>query len=241
MIKEIVPLCTGYICYQELGGELLPAISWLIAHKEGFILVDTGMCDTERACNYHHRGSRQEEGFDIRSQLLKRGLKPSDIGMIIFTHLHWDHCANIDAFPNAELVVSRDELNFALDPLPPYYRSYEINLPGIRPNFLGKNFKTISRPTSIIPKITIIPTPGHTPGHISVMVEGKKNVYALAGDAVFTYENLQPDFETGIPVRPLRKFVDAEKMWSSLLFLASSGAIVLPSHERRVLQNSLYM
>lgn len=55
-------------------------------------------------------------------------MRPEDIDMIVLTHLHWDHCYNLEKFPNAEIYVQKSEIKYALDPLPCHRYSYEIRL-----------------------------------------------------------------------------------------------------------------
>ncbi|MBL0290815.1 MAG: hypothetical protein IPQ15_09135 [Betaproteobacteria bacterium] len=55
---------------------MTPSLCWLVTGGEKNVLVDTGMCDTERANKWHHAGSKQEPGEAIHEQLPKFGLKP---------------------------------------------------------------------------------------------------------------------------------------------------------------------
>lgn len=72
--------------------EEYPVFTYLVEGGDKLLLVDTGMAYTERADKYHHHGSYQPEGMAIADQLAKIGYKPEDIDIVVFTHLHWDHC-----------------------------------------------------------------------------------------------------------------------------------------------------
>jgi len=109
--------------------------------------------------DWHHPGSRQEPGEAIHEQLKHIGINPSDIELVIFTHLHWDHCHNLNKFPNARLVVSAQEHAFALDPIPPYYKSYEHHKLGKRAPFIGAQFEVVDGEAEILPGITVFPSP----------------------------------------------------------------------------------
>ena len=78
MSYSIVPINTGFILvnggYVTFGGDSqnkveIPATAWLVTDGKENILVDTGMCDTQRAHEWHHPGSYQPEGFKIEERL----------------------------------------------------------------------------------------------------------------------------------------------------------------------------
>lgn len=60
------------------------------------------MSDTAHSQKYHHDGL-QEPGQAIHEQLAKLGIGCDEFDMILFPHLHWDHCYNLDHFPQARL------------------------------------------------------------------------------------------------------------------------------------------
>lgn len=72
--------------------EEYPVFTYLVEGGGKLLLVDTGMAYTERADKYHHHGSHQPEGMSIVEQLAALGYKPEEIDIVVFTHLHWDHC-----------------------------------------------------------------------------------------------------------------------------------------------------
>ena len=110
----------------------LPVFTFLIEGGKELILVDTGMAWTERADKYHHPGSYQPEGMAIHEQLAKIGYSCADIDKVIFTHMHWDHIFYMEKFNKAQFVAQREEYEFALNPIPLYYKSYEHPALGVR-------------------------------------------------------------------------------------------------------------
>lgn len=244
----IRPLRTGVItvdkgAYITRGvglGEMvdIPAIAWYLTDGRRRLLVDTGMCDTELA-DWHHPGSRQEPGEAIHERLRDIGVDPADIELIIFTHLHWDHCHNLDKFPNARCVVSAREYSFALDPIPPYYKTYEHYKLGKTAPFIGVAFDKIDGQSEVLPGLSVFPTPGHSPGHQSVAVNTTEGVYVIAGDAVFAYDNLAPAGEH-IPFTIMGRFMDIIASWHSLEEIASRADVVLPGHDMRVMDVEVY-
>ena len=115
----------------------LPVFTFLIEGGKKLILVDTGMAWTERADKYHHPGSYQPEGMAIHEQLAKIGYSCADIDKVIFTHMHWDHIFYMEKFTKAQFVAQREEYEFALNPIPLYYKSYEHPALGVRRPFEG--------------------------------------------------------------------------------------------------------
>lgn len=217
----------------------IPALAWLIQGGEKLILVDTGMAETKMA-DWHHKGSYQDEGMDICSQLKKIGVDPAEIDLIIFTHLHWDHCYHMKKFVNAEYLVHKKELEFALDPIPPYYRSYESPVLGMEPPFHNVTFKVVEGEEQIIPGVTVFPTPGHSPGHQSVEVLTESGNYIIAGDAVFTELNLKGAPDEKLPYLPIGRFTSYLEMWDSLDKIAKRSNLILPGHDLKVLEKEVY-
>ncbi len=245
MSFKIIPINTGFIRASEgliaRGGNEnkyleIPAVAWYLHNDKEKILVDTGMCSTERAVKWHHSGSYQPEGYRIDEQLAKLGVSPDDINTIIFTHLHWDHCSNLNLFENAELIVSKAELDFAKDPIPTYYKAYEHPILGLQPPFEGRDFTEIEGEYKYNEDITIFPTPGHSVGHQSVSVKGVDDNYIITGDAVYSYKNLKGNPEIHSKFTPLGRYVNIIGVWNSMEEITKRGGIILPGHDMSVFE-----
>ncbi|RJX32501.1 MAG: N-acyl homoserine lactonase family protein [Desulfarculus sp.] len=230
----------GYITRgQGLGIEVeIPATAWYLSDGQHKVLVDTGMCHTDLA-HWHHGGSQQGPDQAVHKCLARLGVDPADIELIIFTHLHWDHCHNLDQFPRARMVVSQTELAFALEPIPPYYKSYEYSALGKRAPFLNRNFEQINGEVDVLPGLTIFPTPGHSPGHQSVAVSTSGGVHVITGDAVFAYVNLQPA-GPHLPFNIMGRFADIVASWHSLEEITRRADVVLPGHDMAVFDSPVY-
>jgi glyoxylase-like metal-dependent hydrolase (beta-lactamase superfamily II) len=245
---RITPLKTGTIIVDkggyitrgtDIGKEVeIPATAWYVTDGRHKIMVDLGMCQTELA-DWHHPGSWQEPGEAVHEGLQDIGVEPGEIEMIIFTHLHWDHCHNIDQFTNARLMVHEKELAFALDPLPLYYKSYEHQKLGKQAPFLNVKFETVTGESEVLPGIRVFPTPGHCPGHQSVAVDTEGGVHVIAGDAVFAYDNLRPAGEH-LPFTIMGRFMDIAASWHSLEEIVRRADFVLPGHDQRVMDVAVY-
>lgn len=237
----IKPILTGYqyldkgnyATFRKGTGKILemPVFAFLIEGGGHKFLVDTGMSDTEHSVKYHHDG-RQENGQAIHEQLHKMGIKTSEIEKIIFTHLHWDHCFNLEQFKEAELIVSRKEYEFALNPIPFYWASYEYpKATGLTPPFAGRKFTLTEGETEIAEGIYVIPTPGHSPGHSAVSVNTKKGNYMIVGDLMFLRENLEEDKEHGWPFTPPGRFCNILEIWSSIELVKERADFVVMTHD----------
>jgi N-acyl homoserine lactone hydrolase len=239
MDVRIYPLNTGFIKLdkgsyitpgKDNGVEVeVPTWAYYVTDGKENILVDTGMSETERA-DWHHPGSYQPEGYRIDERLAGLGLQPDEIHTVIFTHLHWDHCSNMKLFRNAKYYVHARELRFALDPHILYYKSYESKKLGGAPPFEDASFETVEREYTYNHFITLLPTPGHCPGHQSVGVQTNGGLYVIAGDAVFADENLEPDEHRGLPFTPMGRYVNVFEMFASMESIFKKADHILTGH-----------
>ena len=135
------------------------------------ILVDTGVEEFMAPDDLEER-----TGFPVRpfeEALETIYWKPEDIEIVIHTHLHNDHCENDSLCSNAEFYVQKAELDFCMNPHPIDHRYYPDVLDGV-------NLKVIEGDTEIVEGISVIFTPGHTPGGQSVVIQ------TSAGKAIIT-------------------------------------------------------
>jgi glyoxylase-like metal-dependent hydrolase (beta-lactamase superfamily II) len=217
----------------------IPDFAFLIEGGQQLMLVDTGMSWTERATTYHHPGSHQPEGMAIHEQLAKLGIDPSEIGIIAITHLHWDHAYYLDKFANATVYVHEKELEFARNPIPMYYKSYENAALGLTPFFDGIEFTTVTGEQELMPGVRVFETAGHSPGHMSVEVDTKAGSFICSGDSIFCPENLEPLPELHYDITPPGRYVDAVGMWHSIVAQrdrAADNSYILGAHDRPLLE-----
>lgn len=219
--------------------EEFPVFTYLIEGGEKLVLVDTGMSDTRRADTYHHPGSYQPKGMSIIEQLQEIGYKPTDIDIVVFTHLHWDHCFYMDQFTNAQFIVHAKEYAFAMDPIPLYYKSYEAPELGIVRPFEGIAMTLVEGETEIIPHVRVFETPGHSVGHQAVEVDTNSGSYIICGDAIFILDNLKPIEQIHYDITPPNRYVDIVETWQSIEKIknrAQSEDRILTCHDRSMLQ-----
>ncbi len=181
--------------------EPLPILAWLIEHPDGLILVDTG--ETARASDpgyyprwhpYFRSGVRFqiESEQEIAPQLASLGFDPADIATVVMTHLHTDHAGGLHAFPRARIFVSQRELELASgsrgrlrgypnNRWPEWFAPEPLTLRDARHGAFDRH-----APVTGDGAVVAVPTPGHTRGHISVVVHDDGHDVFLAGDSSYT-------------------------------------------------------
>jgi len=185
--------------------EPLPIYAWLIEHPEGFLLVDTG--ETARTASesyypkwhpYYRLALRMNVRPDeeIGAQLLSLGIKPTEVGTVLLTHLHTDHAGGIRHFPSSRFLVNEAEHKYARGTLgrlrgylPQHWPTwFQPNAIPFQPVAFGPFGHTYS--VTAAKDIIVLPTPGHTPGHVSVLVMLDDLCVFLAGDTTYTEATL---------------------------------------------------
>ncbi|MBD3306948.1 MBL fold metallo-hydrolase [candidate division KSB3 bacterium] len=180
------------VAYTDMGHKWwVPVYVWFLTNGEQKVLIDTGFGDPDEA-------NRLQSLFEVRTPgplaeiLREKACSPEEIDIVIFTHLHWDHCGSTDLFTNAELFVQREEARFAV--APPDFCGVAFNSPAIgrTPSWLGHPLSLLDGDAQILENLSVITTPGHTPGHQSILVQTADKLYGLAGDLFNLYANLKP-------------------------------------------------
>jgi N-acyl homoserine lactone hydrolase len=211
--------------YRLNFGQPVSSISyvWYIKGLKEKILVDAG-ASAEYLLTV--RGMPAKEIQTLDSGLRKQGVDFSDIDLIILTHLHHDHVAEALRFPRAKFVVQKVELEFAQRPHPSVAPQYNKD-------FLeGLNFEVISGDTKICDEISVLYTPGHSPGGQSVSVKTNKGTAVIAGLCTIR-ENYSPppEFEKNGPVITPGMHTNALEAYDSVIRIKKMADIIIPIHE----------
>jgi N-acyl homoserine lactone hydrolase len=240
----VVPLRLGHIVrdksaflYLKDMGKVqdFPIIAWYIGGGETKILVDTGTNSPEETAPFHLPLIRTPDE-SLPAALASIGIQPSDIQIVVNTHLHWDHCYNNHLFPEARFYVQREELRYAIDPLPVHVHGYEPPSIGMKTTFLGTRFSAVEGDVQIAPGVSLISTPGHSPGSQSVLVDTPTARIIIASDTVPLFESW--DGATSIPNAV---HVDLESYYRTFQRIADlKPDIVLPGHDQRVFDKERY-
>ena len=139
------------------------------------VLVDTG-----------HYGTRDW----LKAEFARRKVTPGDIDVVVLTHLHWDHCLNVEMFPRAKVVLGEAELKdgFLMEPGQPQNEAFKAALRKMKLETAGDGYRISKHATALL-------TPGHSPGHIAVVLKGDDGkVTVMSGDAVPNYRAYLREF-----------------------------------------------
>jgi glyoxylase-like metal-dependent hydrolase (beta-lactamase superfamily II) len=223
--------------------ESLPILAWAVEADDGVIVVDTG--ETAKATGpgyfpswhpYFRRSVRieVEPEQEIGPRLREIGISPEDVGTVIITHLHTDHVGGLHHFPKAEVLISDAELRqahglagrlrgylpdrwpvwfapraipFGPEPYGPFARSFRATRDG---------------------RVVVVPTHGHTAGHVSVVVDDGDLAYFLAGDTSYCERALVGRTIDGLS--PIAR-VTRRTLGEILEFAGNRPTVYLPSHD----------
>ncbi|GHV53884.1 hypothetical protein FACS1894206_05490 [Deltaproteobacteria bacterium] len=178
----------------------------LIQYDGRNIMLDTG-----------NGGARQAIATSL---LTPYGITAADVDYVLLTHLHWDHASNVDMFPNATFVLSRkewDSANSVHEKDPHLAEGCQGPLRVFNKILLNEDGQ------EILPNLSALMTPGHTPGSVSYVlhVGGKK--WVLAGDAAKNRGELR----TG----EILNCANPEETTASLQKIIKTADRVLPGHD----------
>jgi N-acyl homoserine lactone hydrolase len=142
-----------------------PCLGYVVEHPDGVLLFDTGM------------GSHPE--VDTHYRICRRALREAvgstldDVTLVANSHLHFDHCGGNSSLPHAPVVVQRTELDTART-------TQDYTLPEL---LEGVTYDVVDGEAEVLPGVRVLPTPGHTDGHQSLVVRGTDGVVVVAGQS----------------------------------------------------------
>ena len=128
------------------------------------------------------------------------GWKPEDVDIVINTHLHYDHTGYNYLFKNADFYVQRKEYDFAMN-CPTSGFGFAYKKANYDKNAVAyTSWRFLDGEQEILPGIICFPTPGHTIGHQSLLVNTEEGTLCIASDAVKTLAALEVDLNAGGPI-----------------------------------------
>ena len=197
---------------------------YLIKHAQGWFLWDTGLPDAVAAMPnglppadpkavYWHRPKT------LAAQLDQLGVAPSDIKAMAVSHTHPDHIGNVEMFPNTMLYVQRAEYEWPGTNNEPRFK------PGHPVTKLEGDHDVFGDGS-----VTILSTPGHTPGHQSLLVKlPNTGAVVLSGDAVHFKANWD---NRGVPANNSSKEQTLASMQKLSEIMAKEKAQLWINHDK---------
>jgi N-acyl homoserine lactone hydrolase len=149
-----------------VSGQRWPGFLHVVEHPQGRVLVDTGLIDSTPELD-----EEWSPRFDPDAI-------PRDVVCVINTHLHFDHCGGNRLFAGTPIYVQRLEREAARA------EGYTI---AQWVEFEGAIYVELEGEQEVLPGLRVVPTPGHTPGHQSVLVETDDGLVVVAGDVAYTW------------------------------------------------------
>jgi N-acyl homoserine lactone hydrolase len=149
-----------------------PVLGYVVHHPDGPIVVDAGVGRGSDLIEQLYRPTV----YDLLDRLAGVGVDERDVVAVVCSHLHFDHCGQIAALRAPVHVQAAERGAAAL----PYYTVPEwVALPEDR-------WRLAEGDEELAEGVRLLATPGHTPGHQSVVVAGGDEVVVLAGQATYT-------------------------------------------------------
>jgi glyoxylase-like metal-dependent hydrolase (beta-lactamase superfamily II) len=234
----------------------LPIIAFLVEHPSaGPILIDTGLHPSMAVDKKQNVGRafaatvarswEMEPSQALPDQLRKRGIEPGDVRLVVMTHLHIDHTGGMVLFPDATFVFSKQEWEKANEQrswrngyVPKHfdhafdYRLIDFDDPDVG-SFagFGRSFDLLGDGS-----IRVAFTPGHTMGHMSVILRGEDREVLVVGDAAYTTHALETGHKPYLmqdehlfarSLREIQRYVEQ-----------TPSAVVIPGHDMEAFQKA---
>jgi N-acyl homoserine lactone hydrolase len=205
-----------------------PVLAWLVETPQGRLLYDVGcdwkkLDDAKRFEQFVFGPPRMTPEQRLPALLAKLGLSPLDVDLVVLSHLHFDHAGGLGEVPHAEVHVQRAEREAALSGHDVACFADEVHA--------DFRWKEQDGGYSPMKGVRVIPSPGHTAGHVSLLLERDEGApVLLCGDAADLQENLDDEVAPGLCWRD-----DPAPALASLRTLKSIardvGAELWPNHD----------
>jgi N-acyl homoserine lactone hydrolase len=191
-------ICAGSVLtpgHRDREMRPVPVLSFLVTLDDGaHLLIDTGMSRAHIGNPHLTYGGTPADAEilpdmtpedDVVARLAAAGLAPDDINHVINTHLHFDHAGTNTLFRRAEIIVQREQHEFAQGH--PSFPNQYWNDPAL-------TYRLVEGRQEVLPGVEVLPTPGHVPGHQSVVLSlPETGPVILSGDAVHVQQSYELD------------------------------------------------
>lgn len=189
---------------------------FLVRDGEDCILLDTGVGSGSALIDRLYAPDRAE----VAAALARVGASLQQVTAIVNSHLHFDHCGNNSLFPDVPIFVQRKELEAAHQP--------HYTVPAWV-DFKGARYVPVDGRHPISENLELIPTPGHTPGHQSLVVQCGDHVDVVVAQAAYTRAEFDCFLANGTEDREddpvLQAFIQSNATWSKASYVSSLATI----------------
>ena len=172
-----------------------PYFMYLVEHPQGRVLFDSGAHPLLRTDPRSRIGdaadtfdARLAEDDDVPGCLARLGLGPRDVDVVVQSHLHFDHAGGLEHLTHAPVYVQQAELDYAFDASHDQAEIY------VRDDFdVGCDWRALDGDHDLFGDglVRIVATPGHTPGHQSLLVRLPSQTVFLLSDAAYLVEKMR--------------------------------------------------
>jgi glyoxylase-like metal-dependent hydrolase (beta-lactamase superfamily II) len=235
-LHEFAPWLSPFF---DIAGFRMPCVfqSFVIRHGKLNVLVDTCIGNDKERPDFllAHRLSTP-----YLTRLHAAGYKPEDIDVVLCTHMHVDHVGWntrlrngrwVPTFPNATYVFSQQEYaryapeNQIPAAPPPYFNIYQDS---VLPIIESGQALMVSGEHAISEIMTVVPTPGHTPGHIGLRVQHNGDSAFFLGDAIHNpIQIAMPDLNSSFCEDQVQARASRHRILSQA---AEQGTLLVPGH-----------
>lgn len=147
-----------------------PCLGYVVQHPGGLLLFDTGM-GSEPGVDAHYRPRRRS----LQQALSEVGIAIAEVTEVANCHLHFDHCGGNPLLPGRPLFTQAAELTDAR-------HTVDYTLPELI-DTPGTEYVELTGETEVLPGVRLVPTPGHTAGHQSLVVRRSDGTVVVAGQS----------------------------------------------------------
>ena len=145
-------------------------LAYVVRHPDGVLLFDTGLGQADEGTEAWYRPTRRP----LAAALQSIGLSLGDVDLVANCHLHFDHCGGNPLLAGRPVFCQRSELATARGGS--YTAEELVDHPGV-------SYQELDGETEILPGVLVVPTPGHTAGHQSLVVRRDDGTVVLAGQS----------------------------------------------------------
>ncbi|MEM8894787.1 MAG: MBL fold metallo-hydrolase [Bacteroidota bacterium] len=230
------------LVFTQKWSEWLPIYAWLIVADDELILVDVGESAKIFEEGFlpsgglYHKAveTRITEEEEITHQIKALGYDVKGVKTVLLTHMHGDHMNGIYHFEHAKIHVPKAEYDFAISKKGPGSGYFQKNWPSwFQPELISYGASaegSFSQSKAFNDHITMVPTPGHSMGHQSVIVKDGSTNYFIGGDLTYNIDTLKSEVPN--VVLPSKDAFDSVKKAHE--YVRTKDSIYLSAHDWNV-------